>query len=79
MKAAQVRQNFAETLRRSHDDPVAIERRGKLVAVLVGADQFEQMRQAMEDLEDIAAFDAAMAEEGPNLPWQQAKADLGWA
>jgi len=24
------------------------------------------------------AFDAALAEEGPNIPWEQVKADLGW-
>jgi len=23
-------------------------------------------------------FDAAIAEEGPNIPWEEAKADLGW-
>ena len=34
---------------------------------------------AWEDAEDVAAFDAAMAEEGDNIPWQQVKADLGWA
>ena len=33
---------------------------------------------ARENAEDIRAFDAAMAEEGDNIPWSQAKADLGW-
>jgi len=32
---------------------------------------------ALEDAEDVAAFDAAMAEEGRNIPWDQVKADLG--
>lgn len=31
----------------------------------------------LEDAEDVAAF-AAMAEERPNIPWEQVKADLGW-
>ena len=31
-----------------------------------------------EDAEDVAAFDAAMAEDGANIPWEQVKADLGW-
>jgi len=30
-------------------------------------------------LADIAAFDQAMQEEGENIPWEQVKADLGWA
>ena len=34
--------------------------------------------EALEDAEDVAAFDAAMAEEGPNVPWEQVKKDLGW-
>jgi len=33
---------------------------------------------ALEEVEDVAAFDASMAEEGPNIPWAQVKADLGW-
>jgi len=33
---------------------------------------------ALEDSEDIAAFDEAMAEEGDNIPWDIVKADLGW-
>jgi hypothetical protein len=27
---------------------------------------------------DVAAFDALMAEDGDNIPWDQVKADLGW-
>ena len=34
---------------------------------------------ALEEVEDVAAFDAAMAEEGENIPWDQVKADLVWA
>ena len=37
------------------------------------------MLDALEEVEDIAAFDAAMAKEGGNVPWAQVKADLGWA
>jgi len=33
----------------------------------------------VEEADDIAAFDAATAEQGPDLPWEQIKADLGWA
>ena len=33
---------------------------------------------SVEEVQDIAAFDEAMAEEGPNIPWEQVKADLGW-
>ena len=36
------------------------------------------MQEALEDAEDVAAFDVAMADEGENIPWEQVKADLGW-
>jgi hypothetical protein len=36
------------------------------------------MLDALEEQEDIAAFDAAMSEEGSSIPWEQVKADLGW-
>jgi len=38
----------------------------------------EVLIEALEDAEDAQAFDAAMAEEGPNIPWDEVKADLGW-
>jgi hypothetical protein len=33
---------------------------------------------ALEEAEDVAAVDAALAEEGPSIPWEQGTADLGW-
>jgi hypothetical protein len=36
------------------------------------------MLEALEESQDVAAFDAAMAEEGDNIPWDLVKADLGW-
>ena len=32
------------------------------------------LRQPSEDAEDVAAFDAAMADDGANIPWEQVKA-----
>lgn len=32
-----------------------------------------------EELQDIAAFDAAMAEGGPAIPWDELELTLGWA
>jgi len=66
---------------RSKDGAVFIERRGQRAAVVVSPEQYERMLEALEaleDAEDAAAFDDAMAEEGPNVPWAQVKADLGW-
>ncbi len=59
-------------------EAVFLERRGRLAGVLVSPERYEQLMAALEDAEDVAAFDAAMAEEGPDVPWQQVKVDLGW-
>ncbi|MCL2804105.1 MAG: type II toxin-antitoxin system Phd/YefM family antitoxin [Micrococcales bacterium] len=79
VSVAEARRNLAAVLDEAARQPIVIERRGKAAAVIVEVDQFQQICDAQDDLDDIAAFDSAMAEEGENLPWEQAKADLGWA
>ena len=56
------------------DEAVFIERRGQRAAVVISPEQYERMLEALEDAEDAEAFDEAMAEEGPNIPWAQVKA-----
>lgn len=38
--------------------------------------ELEALRARVEDLEDILAADAAMAEPGDAVPWEQVKAEL---
>lgn len=38
----------------------------------------EQKREEAEDAYDIACAEAAMAEGGPNIPWEEVKAEMGW-
>jgi PHD/YefM family antitoxin component YafN of YafNO toxin-antitoxin module len=45
--------------------------------VLISPEQYERMRDALEDAEDAKALDAALAEEGDNIPWSEAEAELG--
>jgi len=78
MSVAQARARFADLIETSAQRPVLIERRGKPSAVLISAAEFERLQEALDELDDVAAFDAAMAEEGESLPWEQAKIDLGW-
>jgi antitoxin Phd len=75
---ADARRNFADVIERARLEPVVVARRGRAQAVVVSPEQYERMCEAMEELEDVNAFDAAMQEEGENLPWEQVKADLGW-
>ena len=72
------RERLSEMVEVSKNEAVIFERYGRPAAVLVSADRYEEMMEALEEIEDISAFDAAMSEEGDNIPWEQVKQDLGW-
>jgi PHD/YefM family antitoxin component YafN of YafNO toxin-antitoxin module len=78
MSVSAARESLPEAVEAARSEAVFLERYGRPVAVLVSPERFEEMLTALEDAEDVAAFDAAMAEEGPSVPWEQVKADLGW-
>ncbi len=78
VSVADARNHFSDVIDRSKTEAVFIERRGQRAAVVVSPEHYERMLEALEDAEDVAVFDEAMAEEGPNVPWAQVKADLGW-
>ncbi len=59
-------------------EKVVIERHGKAVAILVAPSKFEEMLEALEDAHDLKLIEAARAEGGPSIPWEQVKKDLGW-
>ena len=78
MAVSEAREKLAEAIETARSEAVFLERYGRSAAVLVSAERYEELVEAHEEIEDIAAFDAAMAEEGDSLPWEQVKADLGW-
>lgn len=76
--ASEARKSFAAVIETAQHEAVIVERRGQAQAVVLSPAEYERLMDAAEETEDVAAFDAAMAEEGPNIPWEQVKADLGW-
>ena len=78
MSVADARKQLSDVIARAKNEAVFIERHGRRAAVVVSPEQYERMMEALEDAEDVAAFDGAIAEEGPNIPWAQVKTDLGW-
>lgn len=52
--------------------------RGHPAAVLVSPERDNELMDALEELEDAAAVDAALAEGGEPIPWEQVMRDLGW-
>jgi len=78
MNVSAAREKLPEAVELARTEAVFLERYGRPAAVLVSPEHYDRLSAALEDAEDVAAFDAAMAEEGPNIPWEQVKADLGW-
>lgn len=78
MNISAARDNLPDAVELARTEAVFLERYGRPAAVLVSPERYEELITALEEAEDGAAFDAAMAEEGPNIPWNQVKADLGW-
>jgi prevent-host-death family protein len=78
INASQAREEFAELLNRVAyaGERVVLHRRGKNVAALVSMEDLEAL-EAMEERADNEAADAALAEGGQPVPWEQVKAELG--
>lgn len=78
INVSEARKSFASIIKTAQHEAVVVERRGQAQAVVLSPGEYERLLNSAEELEDVAAFDAAMAEEGPNIPWEEVKADLGW-
>jgi antitoxin Phd len=78
VSVADARNHLSDAIARFKEEAVFIERRGRRAAVVISPEQYDRMLEALEDAEDAVAFDEAMAEEGPNIPWAQVKAELDW-
>jgi prevent-host-death family protein len=61
--------------------PVYLERRGRRVAAVIGADDLDRLLELAEDMADIRAAEEAREEmqatEETPVPWEEVKADLG--
>ena len=71
------RADLAKTIKRAKKGPIKITSHGEPQAVLVDPSLFEKMLEALEDSEDLAAYDAALVDPDPGIPWEQVKKDLG--
>ena len=60
-----------------HEKPVWITRDSVDVAVVISPEMFNELVEAQEELDDIAAVDEAQKDKRPGIPWEQVKKDLG--
>jgi prevent-host-death family protein len=76
--ASEAHNTFADVIEIARHEVVIVEHRGEAQAVVISPSEYDRLMSAAEEIEDVAAFDDAMAEEGENILWDQVKADLGW-
>jgi PHD/YefM family antitoxin component YafN of YafNO toxin-antitoxin module len=50
--------------------------KGEKVAVVIGIEEYEKLLEELEDLEDIRAYDEAMASGETPVPFEQAIAEI---
>ena len=76
LSVTEAREQYPALLNQAAKKPVWITRHGVDVAVVIRAELFEELVSAQEELEDIAAVDAAMLDKSPGIPWEQVQKDL---
>lgn len=79
ISVSKARGKLSEVVEMSQSEPVELERYGRRAAVVISPVQYDEMLEALEESQDVAAFDAALDETGSNIPWEQVKSDLGWS
>ena len=72
------RASLPEAIKTAQTEAVILERNGHPAAVMVSPERYDELMNALEELEDVAAVDAALAEGGEPIPWDQVMKDLGW-
>ena len=77
LSVTDARAELPAAIKKSQKSPVHILKHGEPVAVLISPALYQEMLEAMEELDDIAAFDKAVAEKSESFPWEDVKRELG--
>ena len=79
MSVTEARENFSEAIATSAVEAVFIQKHGENAAVLISPERYEELMDALEEIEDMTSYDSAMADTSPNIPWEEVKRQLGLA
>ncbi|WP_258378663.1 type II toxin-antitoxin system Phd/YefM family antitoxin [Curtobacterium sp. MCLR17_042] len=78
---SEARGRLASIIDDARHEPVYLTRRNKRVAAVVDAAVLDRLLEAAEDLDDLVAYDKAVAESarigGENVKWDDLKRELG--
>jgi len=76
---SELRADISKAVKSARKSPIAISKHGEEVAVLMSKSMYEKILDQLEELDDIAAFDAAVARKEDSISWSEARKDLGLA
>ena len=79
LSISELRSNISRAIKISKKSPVVILKNGQEVAFLLSPPMYEQMVEALENMDDFASFRMAKAKGDEFIPWDQALKDLGLA
>ena len=79
ISVTEARENFSEAIATSAVEAVFIQKHGENAAVLISPERYEELMDALEEIEDMEDYDSAMADTSPNIPWEEVKRQLGLA
>jgi antitoxin Phd len=79
ISVSKAREKLSEVVEMSQSEPVELEHYGRRAAILISPERYDEMLEAHEESQDVAAFDFALAETGANIPWDQVNSDHGWS
>jgi len=77
LSITEARAELPAAIKKSQKAPVHILKHGEAVAVLVSPTLYQEMLDAMEELEDIEAFDQAILNTEKLIPWEDVRKELG--
>ncbi|MEY4023787.1 MAG: hypothetical protein RLZ23_748 [Actinomycetota bacterium] len=77
LSVTDARAELPAAIKKSQKAPVHILKHGEPVAVLISPTLYQEMMEAMEELEDIEAFDQAVLSNEKLIPWDSVKKELG--
>jgi prevent-host-death family protein len=77
LSVTDARAELPAAIKKSQKSPVHILKHGEPVAVLISPTLYQEMLEAMEELEDTEAFDQAMLSNEKLIPWDSVKKELG--
>lgn len=77
LSVTDARAELPAAIKKSQKAPVHILKHGEPVAVLISPTLYQEMMEAMEELEDIEAFDQAVLSDEKLVPWDSVKKELG--